>query len=67
MSLRGTLTNECLIQQFRNPFVLVEHAITLAQEAVARGEGTQMYLASEVLEEIALENRPSLESDDMDE
>lgn len=67
MSTKGTLTNERLIQEFYNPFMLVEHAIGLAKEAVARGEGTQLYLASHVLETILHEERPDLDVVESDE
>ena len=52
MSLKGTLTNEKLTKRFVNPFVLVRRAIILADEAVHRGEGMQMYLASQILEDM---------------
>lgn len=53
MSLKGTLTNEKLTKRFGNPFELVRHAIEMADHAVAHGEGMEMHLATDILEDIA--------------
>jgi hypothetical protein len=63
MSLRGTLTNEKLIKRFNNPFALVRHAIKMADKAVERGDGMHLYLASEILEDMAYHEAVELEAD----
>ncbi|MFN0065763.1 MAG: hypothetical protein ACKVOH_05970 [Chlamydiales bacterium] len=53
MSLKNTLTNERLNDRFANPFKLVNHAIVIAKQMVARGEGMHSHLATEILEQVA--------------
>ena len=53
MSLRDTLTNEKLNDQYKNSFSLVNHAIGVAKHRIALGEGMDSHLATDILEKIA--------------
>ncbi len=53
MSLRDTLTNEKLNDQYKNSFALVNHAIVVAKRRIALGDGMKSDLATDILENIA--------------
>ena len=69
MSLRDTLTNEKLNDQYKNSFALVNHAIVVAKRRIATGDGMQSDLATDILENIASgkEAIPEDKLDDLDE
>lgn len=55
MSLRDTLTNEVLVNEFDNLFDLVNKAIQQARARVQSGEGEDNpHIASDVMEQLAL-------------
>jgi hypothetical protein len=58
MSLKDTLTNERLTQNFDNPFELVMSAIKEARSRVHSGEGEDNpHIAVEVMEDLAKRGR----------
>lgn len=50
MSVKQQLTNERLNERFDNPFSLVNYAIKLARDKIARGEIDSSNLANDILE-----------------
>lgn len=53
MSLKDTLTNEKLNDCNQNPFSLVNYAIKIAKKRIAKGDGMDLDLATDILEKIA--------------
>lgn len=66
MSVKNFITNEQLNDRFENAFTLVNYAINMARNMVARGEEFHSNPANEVLEKI-VEGRDANEIEEENE